>query len=419
MQLPKEFEETTKALMGEELYNTLLRGLGSEPPVSIRLNPFKPSADLFKGYGDAEKGISMKPVPWAKDGYYLSERPSFTLDPLFHAGAYYVQEASSMFVDFIIRQLVTSSVAMLDLCAARGGKTICARTALPEGSILYSNEPNRTRANILAENVIKFGHPDIVVTNNYAKDYQKAGISFDVILTDVPCSGEGMFRKDPNAINEWSPDNVEACWRLQRSIVEDIWPCLKPGGILIYSTCTFNAKEDEDNVQWIVDNLGAEPITIKNIDEKWNITSALKGSLPVYRFIPGRTTGEGLFIAVLRKNDDSAQTVQRKRKPEQILHILSHGINRPTIKGKKTIPDISLALSADQEANNYPNVEVDYNTAINYLRREAIVLPSETPRGIVTIKYKGLGLGFANNLGNRANNLYPQEWRIKTTHVKK
>lgn len=419
MQLPKEFEETTKALMGEELYNTLLRGLGSEPPVSIRLNPFKPSADLFKAYGDAEKGISMKPVPWAKDGYYLSERPSFTLDPLFHAGAYYVQEASSMFVDFIIRQLVTSSVAMLDLCAAPGGKTICARTALPEGSILYSNEPNRTRANILAENVIKFGHPDIVVTNNYAKDYQKAGISFDVILTDVPCSGEGMFRKDPNAINEWSPNNVEACWRLQRSIVEDIWPCLKPGGILIYSTCTFNAKEDEDNVQWIVDNLGAEPITIKNIDEKWNITGALKGSLPVYRFIPGRTTGEGLFIAVLRKNDDSAQTVQRKRKPEQILHILSHSINSPTIKGKKTIPDISLALSADQEANNYPSVEVDYNTAINYLRREAIVLPSETPRGIVTIKYKGLGLGFANNLGNRANNLYPQEWRIKTTHVKK
>lgn len=419
MQLPKEFEETTKALMGEELYNTLLRGLGSEPPVSIRLNPFKPSADLFIGCGEEEKGISMKPVPWAKDGYYLSERPSFTLDPLFHAGAYYVQEASSMFVDFIIRQLVTSSVAMLDLCAAPGGKTICARTALPEGSILYSNEPNRTRANILAENVIKFGHPDIVVTNDYAKDYSKAGINFDVILTDVPCSGEGMFRKDPNAINEWSPNNVEACWRLQRSIVEDIWPCLKPGGILIYSTCTFNAKEDEDNVQWIVDNLGAEPITIKNIDEKWNITGALKGSLPVYRFIPGRTTGEGLFIAALRKNDDSAQTVQRKRKPEQILHILSHGINSPTIKGKKTIPDISLALSADREANNYPSVEVDYNTAINYLRREAIVLPSETPRGIVTIKYKGLGLGFANNLGNRANNLYPQEWRIKTTHVKK
>lgn len=419
MQLPKEFEETTKALMGEELYNTLLRGLGSEPPVSIRLNPFKPSADLFIGCGEEEKGISMKPVPWAKDGYFLSERPSFTLDPLFHAGAYYVQEASSMFVDFIIRQLVTSPVTMLDLCAAPGGKTICARTALPEGSILYSNEPNRTRANILAENVIKFGHHDIVVTNNYAKDYRKAGISFDVILTDVPCSGEGMFRKDPNAINEWSTDNVEACWRLQRSIVEDIWPCLKPDGILIYSTCTFNVKEDEDNVQWIVDNLGAELITIKNIDEKWNITGALKGSLPVYRFIPGRTTGEGLFIAVLRKNGDTAQTAQRKRKPEQILHILSHGINRPTIKGKKTIPDISLALSADQEANNYPSVEVDYNTAINYLRREAIVLPSETPRGIVTIKYKGLGLGFANNLGNRANNLYPQEWRIKTTHVKK
>lgn len=425
MQLPKEFEEYTRSLMGEELYSKLISGLAATPPVSIRLNPFKVAKDAYLEDEEQLNGLQLTPVPWAKDGYLLSERPSFTLDPLFHAGAYYVQEASSMFLDFIIRQLVKEPVTMLDLCAAPGGKTTCAMAALPEGSILYSNEPIRTRANILAENVMKFGHPDIIVTNNYAKDYAKAKKTFDVILTDVPCSGEGMFRKDPNAINEWSTSNVDSCWKLQRSIVEDIWQCLKPGGILIYSTCTFNAHEDEENVQWIIDNLGADPIVLEGVKEEWNITGALKGNLPVYRFIPGKTKGEGLFMAVMRKKGEPTQgstpTILKKEgkisMKEKGLKVMTHGINPPTQKGKKTIPDISLALSINQKENDYPHVDVDCQTAINYLRREAITLPADTPRGIVTITYKGLGLGFANNIGNRANNLYPQEWRIKTTHV--
>lgn len=425
MQLPKEFEEYTRSLMGEELYSKLISGLAATPPVSIRLNPFKVAKDAYLEDEEQLNGLQLTPVPWAKDGYLLSERPSFTLDPLFHAGAYYVQEASSMFLDFIIRQLVKEPVTMLDLCAAPGGKTTCAMAALPEGSILYSNEPIRTRANILAENVMKFGHPDIIVTNNYAKDYAKAKKTFDVILTDVPCSGEGMFRKDPNAINEWSTSNVDSCWKLQRSIVEDIWQCLKPGGILLYSTCTFNAHEDEENVQWIIDNLGADPIALEGVKEEWNITGALKGNLPVYRFIPGKTKGEGLFMAVMRKKGEPTQgstpTILKKEgkisMKEKGLKVMTHGINPPTQKGKKTIPDISLALSINQKENDYPHVDVDRQTAINYLRREAITLPADTPRGIVTITYKGLGLGFANNIGNRANNLYPQEWRIKTTHV--
>ena len=425
MQLPKEFEEYTRSLMGEELYSKLISGLAATPPVSIRLNPFKVAKDAYLEDEEQLNGLQLTPVPWAKDGYLLSERPSFTLDPLFHAGAYYVQEASSMFLDFIIRQLIKEPVTMLDLCAAPGGKTTCAMAALPEGSILYSNEPIRTRANILAENVMKFGHPDIIVTNNYAKDYAKAKKTFDVILTDVPCSGEGMFRKDPNAINEWSTSNVDSCWKLQRSIVEDIWQCLKPGGILIYSTCTFNAHEDEENVQWIIDNLGADPIALEGVKEEWNITGALKGNLPVYRFIPGKTKGEGLFMAVMRKKGGPTQgstpTILKKEgkinMKEKGLKVMTHGINPPTQKGKKTIPDISLALSINQKENDYPHVDVDRQTAINYLRREAITLPADTPRGIVTITYKGLGLGFANNIGNRANNLYPQEWRIKTTHV--
>ena len=425
MQLPKEFEEYTRSLMGEELYSKLISGLAATPPVSIRLNPFKVAKDAYLEDEEQLNGLQLTPVPWAKDGYLLSERPSFTLDPLFHAGAYYVQEASSMFLDFIIRQLIKEPVTMLDLCAAPGGKTTCAMAALPEGSILYSNEPIRTRANILAENVMKFGHPDIIVTNNYAKDYAKAKKTFDVILTDVPCSGEGMFRKDPNAINEWSTSNVDSCWKIQRSIVEDIWQCLKPGGILIYSTCTFNAHEDEEDVQWIIDNLGADPIALEGVKEEWNITGALKGNLPVYRFIPGKTKGEGLFMAVMRKKGEPTQgstpTILKKEgkisMKEKGLKVMTHGINPPTQKGKKTIPDISLALSINQKENDYPHVDVDRQTAINYLRREAITLPANTPRGIVTITYKGLGLGFANNIGNRANNLYPQEWRIKTTHV--
>lgn len=425
MQLPKEFEEYTRSLMGEELYSKLISGLAATPPVSIRLNPFKVAKDAYLEDEEQLNGLQLTPVPWAKDGYLLSERPSFTLDPLFHAGAYYVQEASSMLLDFIIRQLVKEPVTMLDLCAAPGGKTTCAMAALPEGSILYSNEPIRTRANILAENVMKFGHPDIIVTNNYAKDYAKAKKTFDVILTDVPCSGEGMFRKDPNAINEWSTSNVDSCWKIQRSIVEDIWQCLKPGGILIYSTCTFNAHEDEENVQWIIDNLGADPIALEGVKEEWNITGALKGNLPVYRFIPGKTKGEGLFMAVMRKKGEPTQgstpTILKKERKismkEKGLKVMTHGINPPTQKGKKTIPDISLALSINQKENDYPHIDVDRQTAINYLRREAITLPADTPRGIVTITYKGLGLGFANNIGNRANNLYPQEWRIKTTHV--
>jgi 16S rRNA C967 or C1407 C5-methylase (RsmB/RsmF family)/NOL1/NOP2/fmu family ribosome biogenesis protein len=425
MQLPKEFEEYTRSLMGEELYSKLISGLAATPPVSIRLNPFKVAKDAYLEDEEQLNGLQLTPVPWAKDGYLLSERPSFTLDPLFHAGAYYVQEASSMFLDFIIRQLIKEPVTMLDLCAAPGGKTTCAMAALPEGSILYSNEPIRTRANILAENVMKFGHPDIIVTNNYAKDYAKAKKTFDVILTDVPCSGEGMFRKDPNAINEWSTSNVDSCWKIQRSIVEDIWQCLKPGGILIYSTCTFNAHEDEENVQWIIDNLGADPIALEGVKEEWNITGTLKGNLPVYRFIPGKTKGEGLFMAVMRKKGEPTQgstpTILKKEgkisMKEKGLKVMTHGINPPTQKGKKTIPDISLALSINQKENDYPHVDVDRQTAINYLRREAITLPANTPRGIVTITYKGLGLGFANNIGNRANNLYPQEWRIKTTHV--
>lgn len=426
MQLPKEFEDYTRSLMGESHYNTFLKGLSEEPPVSVRLNPFKIKednvvSDVFKA----------KNIPWCKDGYYLKSRPNFTFDPLFHAGTYYVQEAASMFVSHVLRTLVKYPVALLDLCAAPGGKTTCARTAVPEGSLVFSNEPIGKRSQILAENVQKFGHPDVVVTNNYPRDYKRTKLPFDVVIADVPCSGEGMFRKDSQAIEEWSTQNVENCRQLQRSIIADIWDNLKPGGILVYSTCTFNARENEENVAWILKEYGARLISVPT-EKEWNITGTLIGNplndrqdFPVYRFIPGFTQGEGLFMAVIRKEgedtslmqktDISAETmIQEARKK---LRILAHGVKKGIEKGKQFIPDHSLALSVSADKSSYPTVEVDYKTAVSYLRHEAILLSPDVPKGIVLLTYKDFSIGFAKNLGNRANNLYPQEWRIKSSHI--
>ena len=425
--LPLTFTDYTRNLFGDDLYQIFLKGLDDNPPVSIRLNPFKLSEDTNK----INPALTPQPIPWCKEGFWLKTRPNFTFDPLLHAGVYYVQEASSMFLSYVLHYWIKQPVVALDLCAAPGGKTTCARTSLPAGSLLFSNEPIGKRAQILAENVQKFGHEDVVVTNNYPRDYKKTKLRFDVIIADVPCSGEGMFRKDPQSIEEWSPQNVENCWQLQRSIIADIWDNLKPGGILIYSTCTFNAHEDEENVAWILNEYDAELLSVPT-EEAWNITGSLIDNplkdgrdFPVYRFIPGKTRGEGIFMAIIRKRGehealnskttidiDKAITEARKR-----LRILSHGVKEGMQKGKNVIPDHTLALSFSADKSAYSNVEVDYQTAIAYLRHEAIVLSSDAPRGIVLLTYKGYPIGFAKNLGNRANNLYPQEWRIKSTHI--
>lgn len=425
--LPLAFTDYTRSLFGDNLYHTFLKGLGETAPVSIRLNPFK----LAEGTHKVNPELNPHPIPWCKEGYWLDTRPNFTFDPLLHAGAYYVQEASSMFLSHVLQHLVKQPVMALDLCAAPGGKTTCARASLPIGSFLFSNEPIGKRAQILAENVQKFGHEGVAVTNNYPRDYKKTKLGFDVIIADVPCSGEGMFRKDPQSIEEWSLQNVENCWQLQRSIIADIWDNLKPGGILIYSTCTFNAHEDEENIAWILNEYDAELLSVPT-EEAWNITGSLIDNplkdgreFPVYRFIPGKTRGEGIFMAIIRKRGenktfinkttidvDKAITEARKR-----LRILSHGVKDGMQKGKNIIPDHTLALSFSTDKSAYPNVEVDYQTAIAYLRHEAIVLSSDAPRGIVLLTYKGYPIGFAKNLGNRANNLYPQEWRIKSTHI--
>ncbi len=473
--LPETFEENTRQLFGDARYARFREALNLASPATIRLNPFKRTDN------EAEAGVPFESIPWCPEGRMLSFRPDFTFDPLLHAGVYYVQESSSMFVSHVVRHLIDRPVKALDLCAAPGGKTTTLRASLPAGSVVVANEPVKVRASILSENVQKQGHPDMLVTNNYPRDFRKADIAFDLILADVPCSGEGMFRKDPQAIREWSPQNVEKCAQLQRSIIEDIWPVLRPGGYLIYSTCTFNRHENEENVRWIASHLGAVPVDIP-VDARWNITGALdtdstEGAqpcgdtqpLPVYRFIPGFTPGEGLFMAVLQKPGTEAEAPKPKqRKPSPHvrqsvcqktvqpwlraaaasaedgwtivdtpttiraiaprwlslydslsakLHVIHAGVGIGVAKGKSIVPSASLALSTVLDRNAFPQAEIGWEQAMLYLRKEAITLPADTPHGLVLLTFRNHPIGFCKNLGNRANNLYPQEWKIKTTHL--
>ena len=474
MNLPVSFIDYTRALLGNEEYEKLAVALQQEPPVSIRINNRK----WMMNHDD----YSFKKVLWASEGYYLDERLTFTFDPLFHAGCYYVQEASSMFVEQILRQYAEEPVIMLDLCAAPGGKSTHLRSVLPEGSLLVANEVIRNRSQILAENLTKWGHPDVVVTNNDPSDYLQLPSFFDIILTDVPCSGEGMFRKDPVAIEEWSLENVEICWQRQRRIISDIWTCLKPGGILIYSTCTYNTKEDEENVCWIREEFGAEPLSLDILAE-WNITGDLLGEekLPVYHFLPHKTKGEGFFLAALRKpmsddesilNLDIVKSKNQKKKDKrggttsaspvsrenlkmaenwlrkdvldkyvlttedtaiyafsrqyqnelailkQNLRVIQAGTAVGEVKGKDLIPAHALAMSTSVlRQGAFVTEEVTYEQAIAYLRKEAITLSVTAPRGYILLTYRKIPLGFVKNIGNRANNLYPQEWRIRSGYL--
>ena len=459
MLLPKDFSSYTRKLMGEELFSQFVEGLDSPSPVSVRLNPFKSAGEVLN------PSMNARPVEWCQHAYYLQKRPPFTMDPLLHSGAYYVQDASSMFIDQVLRNHVTQPVLMLDLCAAPGGKTTAAMSALPEGSVLVANEPMPLRAQILSENVQKYGHPDMVVTQNFPSDYLKTGMEFDVILADVPCSGEGMFRKDEGALREWSVQHVSDSSRLQREIIDAAWSMLRPGGLFIYSTCTFNSKENEENVAWLMEHHDAIPLEIET-ESKWGITGSLVAdfNVPVYRFIPGISEGEGLFMAVMRKSGESASQSKKNSKADKrqkrqakpsmpqylsswlkeekdyslraigdtihaipsrwedylekmsSLKVIHAGVRLAKIKGKDHVPHHSLALSLALRRDAFPTCELNYTHAISYLRREAPILPPNTPSGYVLMTYKGHPLGFAKNLGTRSNNLYPQEWKIKSSH---
>lgn len=477
MDFPLAFIENAGRLLGETEAGRLLAALRGQPVVSIRINHLK-----CRQVPGAVARLAR--VPWCDSGYYLEQRPAFTFDPLLHAGCYYVQEASSMFLEQAVRRYLPSeaAVAALDLCAAPGGKSTHLCSLLPQGSLLVANEVVRNRAQVLAENLAKWGCPGVIVSNNDPADFTRLDGCFDLVLVDAPCSGEGMFRKDPASIAEWSEANVDLCQQRQRKILEDIWPCLKPGGILIYSTCTYNLKENEENVDWIREHLGGECLPLE-VPEEWQVTGNLLpgGDFPVYRFMPHHTQGEGFFLAVLRKTAGGAADggggeaaggrckLRRQKNKERVktrpslfskeqlakarswlvspddyewtvgddgvllalpcvwkdlyatlagtLRLLSAGVAVAQAKGRELSPCHALAMCTALADDAFPTVQLTYGQAVAYLRKEAVILPDEAPRGFVRIAYQGFSLGFVKNVGNRANNLYPQAWRIRSGYV--
>ena len=420
---PAEFINELRESLGPERAERVLAGLASAPAVSVRVNPFKLSPEALRAHFGALAGDA---VDWApSEGLYLKERPSFTLDPLFHAGAYYVQEASSMFAGALFDRAVAalgraSGLRVLDLCAAPGGKTTQLLAHLDGASLLVANEVVPARATVLAENVARWGCANVAVTSSDPSCFTALRGFFDVAVVDAPCSGEGMFRKDERAVAEWSPDNVRLCAARQRRILGDIWPALVPGGFLIYSTCTFNRSEDEDNVDWICAELGGACLAQRH-------------------FYPGEDRGEGFFATLIRKDGEYASSgpavsadltvldkgalvkvfpaafVRDLARLEKALKVIASGIAVASCKGRDLVPEADFALANHRPSLpglDFATVELTKEEALHFLSKDPLVLPA-APRGYLLLTYQGLGLGFVKNLGNRTNSLLPNARRIR------
>lgn len=452
-ELPAAFEAAIKDF-GEDFSATLLEALRtSEPSVSVRANAAK----------GAFRPSDADPVAWEPSGLFLAQRPLFAADPAWHQGRYYVQDSSSMILGEAVRRIVAThfndseGLRYLDACAAPGGKTIAALDALPPGSFVVANEADRHRSNILAENIAKHGNPAVAISRGPAQRYASLPASFDIIAADVPCSGEGMMRKDPEAIAQWSPSLVAECAALQREIVFSLWTALRPGGVLIYSTCTFNRSENEDNIEWIARELGGESIDLRLSD----FPGVLHGfgiAMHTYRLTPGFVRGEGLFIAALRKPTDApapkikpAKNTAKKsadgrifaekylpdadnysifdrgrieavptghadfaRRLGERLDMLRCGLPIAELKGRELVPTHELAMSTALRRDALPCFELDYAGALAYLRGEALSdVPSTLPRGFALATYGGSPLGLVKNIGRRANNLYLDALRLR------
>ena len=442
------FKDNLTAALGRQALDNYMQALENGPATaSVRRNPFKMSEEELAGHF---LQLADGRVPWCGDGLYLKARPQFHLDPLVHAGAYYVQDAASMVVQELFASLRgRAPVRVLDLCAAPGGKSTCiAAQSLSDDDILVSNEVIRSRATVLAENMAKWGRANIVVTNDEPRRFAALEGYFDIVLTDVPCSGEGMFRKDAGSVEQWSPDNVALCAARQRKIVAEAWPSLKTSGILIYSTCTFNRYENDGNVEWICRELGAELITLDMAPEALRTACGLQ-------FIPGTTRSEGLYVAAMRKTAAAKPVrLRSSRLPaktacdfarncdcfkvttsagdmvkaypsglaseimslEGALGVIRSGVAVAAVKGRDLIPAAALALSDRLCEKTFPCEMLSAGDALKYLRLEPLVLP-DSPKGFILLKYEGVPLGFVKNLGNRTNNLFPSAWRIRSTEV--
>lgn len=374
-------------------------------PVAIRLNPFKAAGvnlPIIEG---------AQPVPWSPHGRILAERPVFTLHPLFHAGCYYVQDSSAMFVGHVFRKLLASlrpGARVLDLCAAPGGKTTDLAASLRESFgddfLLVSNEVMKDRVRVLDDNVARWGDPNVVVTNVDPAAFASLGEFFDVIVADVPCSGEGMFRKDAKAEEQWSPELVRMCAARQKRILADAWPSLRKGGVLVYSTCTYEESENDDNLEWAARELGGDIVTPEDEFPEYGVRLTRCGSL----LRAGEVPGEGQWVGALVKNSGDAAPA---RAGLDSLKPLRNGIVKGEMKGRDFVPSADWALSIKYERGSYPEAGLDKPSALKYLHRDTLVLP-DAPLGHVLVTYRGVPLGFVKNIGPRCNNLLPKGRKI-------
>lgn len=451
MSLPRPLISSLQSIKGFDEKAFEEAHASTQQVTSIRINPAKPiHHSPFAIHGQ---------VPWSLFGYYLDKRPSFTFDPLFHAGCYYVQEASSMFLEHALKQTVDLSepLRVLDLCAAPGGKSTHIQSLISPQSLLVSNEVIKSRTNVLRQNIIKWGCENVVVTNNDPQHFSKLEGFFDVLVIDAPCSGSGLFRKEPQAINEWSPENVWLCCGRQKRIIADAFNCLKKDGILIYSTCSYSKEEDEDIADWLVQELLMQNQRLV-IENTWNIieTESERTSSFGYRFFPDKLQGEGYYLTCFKKNGGVSEEKYRSAKPEpasgkeisivsswlkkrelaffktpfiyavpkqlsQDYSIIKNSLNVQyagtaigEVMKEKLVPDHALALS-NLLTEDIPELELDYNNAIRYLQKADLpVIP--TKKGWQLIKYMSHNLGWINALQSRINNYYPRELRILKQH---
>jgi 16S rRNA C967 or C1407 C5-methylase (RsmB/RsmF family)/NOL1/NOP2/fmu family ribosome biogenesis protein len=454
IQLPAAFESQMIDLLGEKEFVEFKKAIDLPSKTSVRFNEAKLSV----------KDWNKTPIPWTENGYFLDNRPSFTLDPSFHAGAYYVQEASSMFIDHILKSIAIPKGIYLDLAAAPGGKSTLLSSYLGEDGLLVANEVIQSRAQILKENIVKWGLGNTIVTNNDPEHFTPLEGFFDMVLVDAPCSGEGMFRKDPEARNEWSLDHVALCELRQKRIMDQAGSLVKGGGYLIYSTCTFNEKENEDMIRFLTSEFSYEPVRIA-LDPIWKVRETEVDSdgkvFFGYRFFPHLVNGEGFFITVLQRSEDAY--IQEPKRAKDFKHLYLKEIwDRDSAEldrelgfeesgkyytlndsyfriskdwnlhfqklsqhlslkyfgvelGKKQktswIPNHEWALSLLPK-NDFPKQELTESEALEFLRKNDFEI-KDLPIGWVLMTYQNLPLGWIKNLGNRINNYYPKEWRIR------
>ena len=446
--LPESFVASMRQMLGDDA-ERLFVALDTDPVVSIRLNPYKP-AKVFEG----------ESIGWSKWGRYLAQRPQFTLDPMMHGGAYYVQEASSQFVGYLLKEDNLAGKRVLDMCAAPGGKTTIYSTLVGREGLVVANDINRGRTLALADNVQRWGLGNVVVTCNEPSHIGAFEHWFDVVAVDAPCSGEGMFRKMEEARSEWTPSSVEVCVARQKEILAEAWRTLRPGGKLLYSTCTFNDREDEGVVRWLMKEYGdsLEAVERVELDEEWGIARSDIGAFQCFHFYPHKVQGEGFFVAIARKKEGAVRRVVPKSRrkvfsqlqnkdiaevsrwvdnPKQMtfkligdvvygydnavvddvvhlsesLSVVYSGVAMGQIFKGKLKPEHPLALFVGCNGVVIPTVEVSLEDALDYLRRQDIAA-LQFEEGVNRVAYGGVAIGFIKRIGARCNNMYPKDLRI-------